>query len=445
MRTFTLAAALLLAVGGAHAAPWTVEQRWVAAHEAFLAGPALHGRGSATGDEAVAAAYVAAQFQMFGLAPAPGMSGYTQTATLVRLTASARPRLSIGGASVAGASVLRAAGIDVRGRIAVMTSARAEDMPHAAVVVATSAKALDLVGAAQDNHVALLIVGETPDTRKSMAARGGKPRLPVRLDGDPLPGWTTVATVPAAVLARLAGQGGKEAALTLGPVTETRAVTTNAVGYLPGRDPAAAMVLVSAHLDHLGVRSDGVVMPGANDDASGTTAVIEIAHALAAGPPPRRGMLFVAYGSEELGGFGSSWFAAHPPVPLTSIAANIEFEMIGVPDPRLPAGHLMMTGSERSDLFAMLGSHGALLAADPYKEENFFQRSDNYQLALKGVVAHTISGWATTPTYHQPTDTVANIDLPFMTRSIQSLIEPLRWLANSAAAPQWRPGGQPQE
>ena len=105
----------------------------------------------------------------------------------------------------------------------------------------------------------------------------------------------------------------------------------------------------------------------------------------------------------------------------------------------------MMTGYERSNFGEILERNGALIARDPYPEQNFFQRSDNYSLALKGIVAHTVSGWAVVPTYHQPTDTVANLDIPFMARAIQSLVAPLRAIANGSATPKWRPNGQPTE
>jgi aminopeptidase YwaD len=187
------------------------------------------------------------------------------------------------------------------------------------------------------------------------------------------------------------------------------------------------------------------VFPGANDDASGTTAVLELAHALASGEPMRRGILFVCYGSEELGGFGSRYFGAHAPVPLTSIVANLELEMIGAQDPKLPAGHLMITGFERSNFGEIMRRNGALVSPDPYPEQQFFERSDNYSLALKGIVAHTVSGWAVVPTYHQPSDTVANLNIDFMTHAIQSLIAPLRSIANGSEAPQWRPGGRPSD
>jgi len=105
---------------------------------------------------------------------------------------------------------------------------------------------------------------------------------------------------------------------------------------------------------------------------------------------------------------------------------------------------MMMTGFDRSNFGAALRDQGALIAPDLYPEQNFFERSDNYQLALRGVVAHTISGWAVTPTYHSLEDTNANLDIPFMTRAIQSLVGPLRWLADSDFVPEWAPGGRPE-
>ena len=83
------------------------------------------------------------------------------------------------------------------------------------------------------------------------------------------------------------------------------------------------------------------------------------------------------------------------------------------------------------------------MGPDPYPEEHFFERSDNYSLALKGIVAHTAAGFGQVPTYHQPDDDLAHLDLPFMTAAIQSLVEPVRWLAGSDFVPKWNPGGKP--
>lgn len=430
---------------------YTVKREWVRAHEAFLAGPALQGRGSGTRDEAIAAAYVAAQFEGFGLKPAPGMDGYLQTTNLIRQRAVGAPAFTVDGKAVAGASVLIASG-SVTGKLTVFTGDNARDLPTGDVVVATSAKIppFALLRAAQAKKLKLLIVPESDFTRGRVAQTGGEPDFPIRPEGAATAGasmadasGTAVATLPEAAVRALATAPGSTVALRFPQIVTTTAPTTNAIGYLPGTDPKAGVILFSAHLDHLGVRPDGVVMPGANDDASGTTAVLELARALAAGKPMKRGILFVAYGSEEIGGFGSTYFGAHPPVPLTSIIANLEIEMIGAQDPKLPKGVMMMTGYDRSTFGEALKAHGALVTADPYPEQNFFQRSDNYSLALQGVVAHTVSGWAVVPTYHSPSDTVENIDIDFMTAAIQSLVEPARWLANSDFKPDWKPGGKP--
>src|SRR5580692_12705484 len=112
----------------------------------------------------------------------------------------------------------------------------------------------------------------------------------------------------------------------------------NVIGMLRGRDSSLqrAAILLSAHLDALGigtpVNGDNIYN-GADDDASGTTAVLEIARVLGRGPRPRRTVIFALFGSEEWGGLGANYFREHSPLPLRDISANLEFEMIGRPDP----------------------------------------------------------------------------------------------------------------
>lgn len=430
---------------------WIVKREWVQAHEAFLASPALQGRGSGTRDEAIAAAYVASQFASYGLKPAPGMAGYLQAAQLVRQHLAAPPELIVDGEKIPGLTVFIASG-GVSGSLAVFAGGSEKDLPKADTIVATAVKGspFALLAAARAAKAKLLIIPESDATRAQAKRLGGNPRFPIRFEGATSDGaamaegpGTAFATLPDAAIKQIAAMAGRTATLRFPRIETTVAPTTNAIGYLPGTDPKAGVILFSAHLDHLGVLADGTVMSGANDDASGTTAVLELARAMAAAGPMKRGILFVAYGSEELGGFGSTWFGQHPPVPLTDIVANLELEMIGAQDPKLPKGVMMMTGFDRSTFGEMLKSHGALVTADPYPDEHFFERSDNYSLALQGVVAHTVSGWAQVPTYHQPSDTLENLDIDFMTRAIQSLIAPARWLANSDEKPEWKPGGKP--
>lgn len=224
--------------------------------------------------------------------------------------------------------------------------------------------------------------------------------------------------------------------------------TWNVIGILRGSDPRAATeaIMLSAHLDHLGVNealTGDKIFNGADDDASGSVAVLELARALAAGKRPRRTVYFVCFGSEERRGLGSRHFIDNPPIPLTQLVADLQFEMLGRPDPKVPAGTLWLTGFERSNLGPELARNGAALVADPHPQHRFFQRSDNYPLALRGVIAHTISSFGLHTDYHRPSDDITKIDFPFMTRSLNSLVRPILWLANSTFRPEWVPGQAP--
>lgn len=224
--------------------------------------------------------------------------------------------------------------------------------------------------------------------------------------------------------------------------------TRNVIGMIHGSDERLKdeVVLLTAHMDHLGigeaVNGDNIYN-GADDDASGCVAVLQLARALAARHAPKRTVLFVFFGSEEAGREGNRYFLLHPPVPLKNIVANLEFEMIGRPDPAVQPGELWLTGFERSNLGRALAKHGARLVPDPHPEKHFFERSDNYDLAKKGIVAHTVSSFGLHKDYHQPSDDLAHIDFTHMEQAIHSMVEPVEWLANSDFKPEWVEGRKP--
>jgi len=227
-----------------------------------------------------------------------------------------------------------------------------------------------------------------------------------------------------------------------------RKETWNAIGVLRGSTSPNEVVLLTAHLDHLGIGpaiKGDTIYNGADDDASGTTAVLTLAHILATGSRPRRTIVFALFGSEEIGGFGNHAFLQHPPAPLASIVANLEFEMIGRPDTAVPAGTLWLTGFDRSDLGPELAKHGANLVNDPHPKEQFFQRSDNYALARQGIIAQTVSSYGLHKDYHHPSDELGTINFIHMSNAIESMVKPIRWLAGSNWKPAWNPGRNPKE
>jgi len=223
--------------------------------------------------------------------------------------------------------------------------------------------------------------------------------------------------------------------------------TRNVIGVLPGHDEKLKeeVILLTAHLDHLGIGkplNGDEIYNGADDDASGCVAVLELARYLAQ-RKSKRTVVFAFFGSEETGGQGDQFFLDHPPVPLKTIAANLEFEMIGRADSAVKADELWLTGFDRSNLGPELAKHGAKLVADPHPNQNFFQRSDNFALAKRGIVAHTVSSFGLHKDYHQPSDDLAHIDFKHIEQAVESMFKPVEWLANSEFRPEWVAGKKP--
>jgi len=218
--------------------------------------------------------------------------------------------------------------------------------------------------------------------------------------------------------------------------------TWNVLAKIDGTTEKQQIILLSAHLDHLGVKN-GQVYPGADDDGSGTVAVMELARALATEPRPRRTVVFALWGSEELGLVGARYFLQHPTFALHDIVANLEFEMIGRADPKVKPDQLWLTGWQRTNLGPELAAHGAQLVGDPHPEQNFFRRSDNYALARDGIIAQTVSSYGLHKDYHQPTDTLDRIDWQHLDSAIASMIAPVTWLANNDFVPRWNAGEKP--
>ena len=434
----------------------------IRAHEEFLASDALQGRGSGTHDELLAATYVASQLRQYGIAPAGDGGGYVQKVGVIQDAITASPQLSI---SVPGSSqpIVWTSGkefrVDVLSQIEFSGALQKIDAGKSKTTVKPGTVAL-LSGEAVQVKAAILptisagaaavLMPLGPKEQGISADADQIPRSPSHVEGakqrERLGSFNLLRLTRDAFHSLQQMPDGTMLHFTA-PSQPKQSWTWNAVGILRGGDPRArGIVLLSAHLDHLGigppVKGDEIYN-GADDDASGTTAVLELARILGRGPRPRRTVIFAFFGSEEAGGLGSTFFRQHPPVPLKEIAVNLEFEMIGRRDSSLSGDTLWLTGWERSDLGPELAAHGARLVGDPHPAEDFFARSDNYLLALEGVVAQTISSYGLHDDYHQPSDDLAHLDFKHMDAAIGSLLQPLEWLLNSDFQPQWNPGGKP--
>jgi aminopeptidase YwaD len=427
---------------------------------AYLAGPELHGRGSGTADEYHAAQFIAGQLKAYGLAPAAADGSYIQTAAVKSRTVTAAPVLTFDKAKKHPAvwtyakefAVFRLGEPNLSAPLQKLDLSDSNVSPRSvkdgsAVLLkikpgAVIKEMMSIIGPYLASEAALVIVEEPSDGEARFQRMSqSMPRMQKRIDDSPADADIVLAT-PVATQQLWAQPDGTLVKLHTGVTPWQTSHTWNVLGKLEGSSQKNQIILLSAHLDHLGVRN-GKTYPGADDDGSGTVAVMELARALAKEPRPARTLVFALWGSEEAGLLGSKYFLKHPTFQLSEIVANLEFEMIGRADPKVKPDQLWLTGWERTDLGPSLAAHGALLTGDPHPEEGFFMRSDNFALAKDGIVAQTVSSYGLHKDYHQPTDTLAKVDWQHLDSAIGSMIAPINWLANSDFTPKWSEGQKP--
>ena len=228
----------------------------------------------------------------------------------------------------------------------------------------------------------------------------------------------------------------------------------NVIGILEGSDPKLKneYVFFTAHMDHLGVaspqnpmcraRGGDSVCNGADDDASGTAAVIENARAFAQlVPHPARSLVFMTVSGEEKGLWGSQYFTTHPTVPLSAVVADLNADMVG----RNWKDTIAVIGKEQSDLGATLdrvaAAHPELHLTpigDIWPNEHFYARSDHYNFARRGVpILFFFNG--VHADYHQVSDDVSKIDAEKESRIVRLVFYLGLEVATAPARPRWDP------
>ena len=246
--------------------------------------------------------------------------------------------------------------------------------------------------------------------------------------------------------------------------------TANVIGKLPGRDPILGQqaVLYTAHHDHLGMREatkpgEDVIYNGARDNASGVAAVLAIARAMKALPQaPRRTILFAAVAGEEQGLLGSGYLAAHPPAPIGLLAANINIDELGIWG---KTRDMIMIGKGKSTLDTVVEAIAAAqgrrhIVGDQNPDKGFFYRSDQFNLAKRGVPAAYLEsgvevvgkpeGWGAAQhakyeetDYHQPSDELRpDWDFSGAVEDTQLLFYLGVKVAEGKNMPSWNPGDE---
>lgn len=199
-----------------------------------------------------------------------------------------------------------------------------------------------------------------------------------------------------------------------------RLKASNVIGVLEGSDANLEdeLIVVSCHMDHLGITANGGVFNGADDNASGTSSVLEIAEAFARLPKnerPKRSVMFLAVSGEELGLWGSDHFSTHPTWPLDKIVANINMDMLGRSTAKVPADAVAVTPTFKNNDYSTLARRAAELGkAFDLRMTNgdkFYQRSDHWNFAKKGIPVVFFCDDEHAD-YHMPSDTPEKLEYP---------------------------------
>jgi Zn-dependent M28 family amino/carboxypeptidase len=228
-----------------------------------------------------------------------------------------------------------------------------------------------------------------------------------------------------------------------------RATAPNVVALLRGSDPVLRdeYVILSAHLDHVGVGTPvggDSIYNGADDNASGTAALLAVAEAMAAsGVRPRRSVVFLHVSGEEKGLLGSRWYSENPTLPLASTVANVNVDMIGAnsPDSVVVIGKTYSTLGPLADRLQVRHPElGLTLSDDLWPEQRFFYRSDHFNFARKEVPA-IFFFTGVHACYHRPCDEVARLDTDKAARITRMILYLVHEIADDPERPRWDPAG----
>jgi Zn-dependent M28 family amino/carboxypeptidase len=219
-------------------------------------------------------------------------------------------------------------------------------------------------------------------------------------------------------------------------------LTQNLIGVIPGKSKPNEYVIFSGHYDHLGNHLPTVagdtIANGADDDASGVTAMITLAKYYKALGTNERTLIFVAFTGEEIGLKGSSYFSKQ--MNPADVVAMFNIEMIGKKS-KFGLKTMFMTGYELTDMGAIIKKNlegsGFKIEADPYLEMGLFYRSDNASLAKQGVPAHTIStdDIKNDQLYHTVSDSFESLDMENMYQTIQAIAVGARSIVDGKDTP----------
>jgi len=382
----------------------------------------MQGRATFTPGIEKAAKFIETEFTDIGLKPLPGNNSFRQNFTMVR-TKGIKTTVTINGKAVSADSVVAMTPMQN------LDWANNNDVQVVAVTAEMDFTKKYIDYTTSGKKMLVLVDPKFAPSLKRIIARSAR-------------GTTSFVTNATQATVFVAGNFGQIKSFTVKYEGKSDELPLfNIAGMIPGKSKKEEFVVFSGHYDHLGilkpVKGDSIAN-GADDDASGTTAMIALARYYKHGPKPARTLVFVAFTAEEIGEYGSTYFAKHMDADKTVAMFNIE--MIGKAS-KFGQNSAFITGYERSDFGEILQRNLAgtqfKFYPDPYPAQNLFYRSDNASLAKVGVPAHTISTDQIDidKLYHTVGDDFASLDVNNITATIRAIALSSRTIVNGKDTP----------
>ncbi len=440
----------------------------------FLASDELKGRATARPEIQIAARYISEKFRSMQLKECPNTTDYFQNFDIKMITPAQTGTLMVGGNNLQlGEDLIQLNGVDINMDAPVVFAGYGskkdfENLDVKGKIVVTLAGKSDSSNFRQAFSMAR--------TKRKLAEEKGAAALIELAAGSDVP-WKRlqnylsqehVARQDAAdtlavfwlkdsnhTLESAVKNKSISAKLTVTGTLEKDIPAKNVMGYVEGTDPQLKnqYLILSAHYDHLGVAETPVmedgkmdsIYNGARDNAVGVTAVMDAARYFAQ-HPPKRSVLFIAYTGEEIGEIGSKYFASHPVIPLKQIVYNMNIDNGDYNDTTIITVVGFGRTSADADIQKGCEAFGLKAIADPAPEQDLFDRSDNVNLAEKGIPAPTFSlGFTkfdaeTMKHYHHVSDEVGNMNLNYVMKYIKAYILAAKNIADDPTPPTWEKG-----
>lgn len=433
----------------------------------FLASDELKGRDTGTEEQVIAAKYLAALLQSWGVRKAPGMSSYLQEVPLEAFYPPTAIAINGGELQVSegllawdavnGTTTAKVAmagfglasdyeGKDLKDRLVVVRGGTPDKPVSSGQDVRMKMELAKKAGAAGVIEIATLPASQWAFYSNFMQ----KEQLSAASAGSDMP-YLWLNDPSKAQIAKLQALEDKPVTIEMAGASKKNVIAYNVVGYLPGTDPGKNKehIVLSGHYDHVGIGRANVegdsIYNGARDNAVGVVAVLSAARMLAA-MPAQRPFLFVAFTGEEKGMIGSKYFVEHSPVPLHQIVFNLNNDNAGYNDKTIATVVGLSRTNVKEQFEKGCAAFGLRAVEDPAPEQNLFDRSDNVQFAKEGIPAPTFSLGFTSfdaeigKYYHQAADNPETLDYDYLTSFFRSFAYTAYLIGNMKATPFWTEG-----